>query len=202
MQHPQTPPSSPLPPPTLPNPNRPQPHHPPRRNLRYCTLSSPTLSYSQARGPSVTTATTSDVNPLDGFLARWAASGASERAEEERQGHIRWLRPEFQCRDAQPTQTTALPGTEEDEPEDTTTATKRRPAASTEKRPWPNTLPAQAQALRERLATTNKPATPEQLAKTFQRANKTRVAEILETLASLGQCQQVGQHTYMGWVPI
>jgi len=165
------------------------------------------------------------------ILARLVALNA-ERAEEERQGQIRWLRPEFQCPPAATATETQAPldGTEEAISPPGGRVSSRagsedaigppskgdqagRPGgrvspragseiavevASKEKRPWPKTLPAQAQALREVLATLNRPASPEELARLFQRANRARVAEILETLASLGQCREVEAGRYGG----
>ena len=58
--------------------------------------------------------------------------------------------------------------------------------------PWPKTLPAQFQAVRDMLADQPGPASAEQIARQFQRARTKRVAELLETLAALGQVQQPG----------
>ena len=69
---------------------------------------------------------------------------------------------------------------------------KTKPA----KLPWPDTLAEQAKALRTALASQPKPATPDQLAKTFARANLDRVEELLETLVSLGQARQTTNGTY------
>ena len=56
--------------------------------------------------------------------------------------------------------------------------------------PWPKTLPAQFQAVRDMLADQPAPADAEQIARRFQRARTKQVAELLETLAALGQVQQ------------
>ena len=100
-----------------------------------------------------------------------------ERTEEERNGLIRWLRPEFQNPDAATQATINL------EPEATTKQNKKTAAAKTKKQPWPNTLRERAEAIRDALATEAAPITPEQLARRFSRANKHQVAELLETLA-------------------
>ena len=85
-----------------------------------------------------------------------------ERAEEEKRGIIRWLRPEYQNPNgAQAASTTqgALPI----EPE----SREASPAVAGAKRPWPKTLPEQAKA--DRAVLTEQPTglTPEQLARLF-----------------------------------
>nr|VFK15522.1 MAG: hypothetical protein BECKLPF1236A_GA0070988_1012712 [Candidatus Kentron sp. LPFa]VFK30774.1 MAG: hypothetical protein BECKLPF1236C_GA0070990_1011913 [Candidatus Kentron sp. LPFa] len=103
-----------------------------------------------------------------------------QRAAEEQRGLVRWLRPEYQ------------------NPEGTTTQEEIRPdtptAAATgiekAKAPWPKTLPEQVQALRAALDRYPEPATVQQLAKTFTRAQSKRVGEILDTLVSLGQARE------------
>lgn len=114
------------------------------------------------------------------ILERLVALNA-ERAEEERQGLIRWLQPEFQCPEgAAGTQTETIDVGE-------TTPAK---AATAKKQPWPKALAEQAQAVRSALEGSAAPATPEQVARGFQRARTERVAELLDTLASLGQCRR------------
>ena len=106
-----------------------------------------------------------------------------ERAEEEKRGTIRWLRPEYQNPDGvQAASTTrgALP-IEPESPE-------ASPAVAGAKRPWPKTLPEQAQAVRAVLAEQAIGLTPEQLARLFLCANTQRVTDMLNTLVSLGQC--------------
>jgi len=61
------------------------------------------------------------------------------------------------------------------------------PAPSLSPRPWPERLAEQAQAVRAALAALEGPATVEQVAAAFVDAPSERVAELLETLASLGQ---------------
>jgi len=106
-----------------------------------------------------------------------------ERAEEEKRGVIRWLRPEYQHPEGtkadSATQST-LP-IEQEEPES--------PAINAGKRPWPKTLPEQAQAVRAVLAEHASGLTPEQLARLFLRANTKLVSDLLQTLVSLGQAR-------------
>jgi SAM-dependent methyltransferase len=114
-------------------------------------------------------------------LERLVALNA-ERADEERGGIIRWLRPEFQ--NPQQAAQGAL------------ITEQRKAAAQTaarQKAPWPRSLAEQARAVRSALAAFAGVATAEQLARTFARAPKDRVAELLKTLASLGQAREVGE---------
>ncbi len=105
-----------------------------------------------------------------------------ERAREEEQGLIRWLRPEYQQpHGAQITIQDDLNLGEED-------AVKIAPKA---KLLWPKTLPEQVQAVRAALASAAAPSTAETIARTFQRARADKVGELLETLAALGQVREV-----------
>ena len=111
-----------------------------------------------------------------------------ERAEEEKRGIIRWLRPEYQNPDgAQAASTTQ--GDLPIEPE----SPEASPAVAGAKRPWPKTLPEQAQAVRAVLAEQPTGLTPEQLARLFLRANTQRVTDMLNTLVSLGQARAGGR---------
>ena len=115
-----------------------------------------------------------------------------ERAEEERRGLIRYLRPAIKKQKRQnPTgttqQTLATSGDEEEE----------QPAAPTKpakikKQPWPKTLSEQASAVQAALTQHAAPADETDLAKHFTRANKERIGELLETLASLGRARELG----------
>lgn len=89
----------------------------------------------------------------EAILERLVALNA-ERAAEERRGHIRWLRPEYQNPGgAAQTQTEAdVVGLAAD-------AGDRVPPGG--KRAWPKEMAAQAQAVREALAALNGPATPD-----------------------------------------
>ncbi len=111
------------------------------------------------------------------MLERLVALNA-ERAEEERQGVIRWLRPAFQAPDqpAPATQTTL----------DADVAATR-PLATL--RPWPKTLAEQARAVAEVLAETGEAQTPIELAARFEGAKLKPLAAMLETLAALGRAR-------------
>lgn len=57
-------------------------------------------------------------------------------------------------------------------------------------------LPEQFKAVRAALAAQGVPARPEQVAAQFVRVRRDRVAEVLETLVSLGQARQAGRGLY------
>jgi hypothetical protein len=118
----------------------------------------------------------------DEILTRLVALNA-ERAAEEAQGNIRWLRPEYQA----PTATTAPTGKQAKlDVDDETTATIA-PAAL---RTWPSELPAQVSALSEVLGGLAAPASVEAIASFFEgKKSKKRLEEmerLLETLRVLG----------------
>jgi hypothetical protein len=100
-----------------------------------------------------------------------------ERAAEEARGQIRWLRPEYQnpaghAAVAKGVQSTMDIG----------------PTVTTAKAPWPKTLPEQIAAVRATLSDLGT-ATPEQVARTFQRGRAGSVQPLLESLAALGQAR-------------
>jgi hypothetical protein len=110
----------------------------------------------------------------------------TERAREERNGLVRWLRSEFQ----HPKGTTqaAL---------DTGDVGDAPAAVKQEKTIWPKTMAEQARAVRNALAAQAGSVTARQLAGTFMRANVDRVEELLKTLASLGQAREVGEGRFV-----
>lgn len=122
----------------------------------------------------------------EAILERLVALNA-ERAAEERQGKIRWLRPEYQCPGGTATQTESVEGL----------AVAAVEAQAPTKRAWPNGLAEQAQSVRGALGGFNGPATAEQVARSFTRARTDRVVELLETLASLGQCRALEDGRYV-----
>jgi hypothetical protein len=110
------------------------------------------------------------------ILERLVALNA-ERAEEERNGLVRWLRPEFQNPSGVRAETqAAIPGTES--PEEETAA----PSSVT---PWPKKLPEQVAAVRG-LLLAGKAWGVEQVARTFKSARRREVEGVLESLAALG----------------
>lgn len=107
----------------------------------------------------------------------------AERAAEEARGIVRYLRPEFQNPDGDAGQQTGL---------DIDVAEKAKPkiAAKIAKQPWPKSLPDRIAGVRNALAASAAPLSVDAVAKHFTRARKTDVAEILETLVSLGHIRQ------------
>ena len=126
--------------------------------------------------------------PDDEILRRLVALNA-ERAAEERRGIVRWLRPEFQNPGGAAAPAAGATGTQQGE------LALTQPAAATaagakQKPAWPKALPEQVAALRGALATRVAPASAEKLAREFRGARADRVAELLATLAMLGQARQ------------
>ncbi|MEQ8836601.1 MAG: hypothetical protein RID07_07335, partial [Lacipirellulaceae bacterium] len=105
-----------------------------------------------------------------------------ERAEEEKRGLIRWLRPEYQNPDGATQQTMLL---------DTKETKKKTTKQKIKKQPWPKKLGEQAAAVSAALAAIGEPADEALVAKRFTRANKQRIAELLETLAGLGRAREL-----------
>ena len=115
------------------------------------------------------------------IVARVVALNA-ERAAEEANGHVRWLRPEFQA------------------PEDARRPAVQREmdiaeAATADLRPWPKEAPAQFIALRAALA--NGPASAREVASGFTGAPRPgKLDDMLATLAALGQARPLGGGRY------
>ena len=140
------------------------------------------------------------------LLTRLVALNA-QRAAEEATGHIRYLRPEYQRRkdsgfrsqEAQSPLNLNPDQTNLQLPAQLATSNKQPATASKRKQPWPKSLAARVRLIDETLRTTPGPHTPESLAKSFARADKDAIAEILETLAALGRAAKSGeQYTSVG----
>jgi hypothetical protein len=122
------------------------------------------------------------------LLERLVALNA-ERAEEERRGLVRWLRPDLQAPAAAASAGTqaalALPDADPEAP----SATPAQP------RPWPATRPDQARAVAEALAAAARPVTPAEVAAMFDGAPEPGVADLLAALTTLGHARK---HTAEG----
>lgn len=107
----------------------------------------------------------------------------ADRAEEERRGIIRWLRPEYQApKEAQPVQAKFA---SDDADDDGTPA--RKPKAKPEgAQPWPASLAERIAAVRDLVLRSSRPWTTEDVAKSFKRAKRTDIEAVLESLAALG----------------
>lgn len=116
------------------------------------------------------------------LLARLAALNA-ERAREEQQGHVRWLRPDFQAPHASGQQTEL--DTDTDASNDAAAPCPTPP----QRQPWPSELPQQVAAVAQLLEQANAPMTLEQITACFTGKGKwkQRVPGILEILGALGR---------------
>lgn len=151
----------------------------------------------------------SDIQPTDSeeILNRLVALN-TERCKEEANGQIRWLRPEYQDRDAR-NQALALSTPTADastefgpsdggdvcSPEPQAEGTKSAAAKSkspTNKHPWPATLPEQMALLVKLLSDAPAPLTEANIANhiTGKGGWKKRLPDLLQTLVALGRARQ------------
>lgn len=100
-----------------------------------------------------------------------------ERALEEARGLVRWLRPEYQNPAGRAAVAKGDQGAMDLGPKDTTT-----------KAPWPKSLPEQIAAVQAALYDLGE-ATPEQIARQFQRGRAGTVQPLLESLTALGHAR-------------
>ena len=122
------------------------------------------------------------------ILRRLVALNA-ERAAEEAAGKVRWLRPDYQMRNAK-----CEMGNDQTNlvlPEGNSKFPIPNSKFKQTKLPWPKSLSERVRAIEEALSTA--PATPADLAKRFSRAKESDIAEILETLATLGRATKNGK---------
>ncbi|HVZ41376.1 MAG TPA: DNA methyltransferase [Candidatus Kapabacteria bacterium] len=136
------------------------------------------------------------------ILERLVALNA-ERAREEAEGKIRWLRPEFQNPKGAPGIAQQFEGLVSEPVHAYAAGTKAGRAARgkgaqgkaaakpAEKIPWPSSYREQTMAVRGALIAYGAPATATDIAARFKSARKARVEEILQTLAELGQIREV-----------
>ena len=100
-----------------------------------------------------------------------------ERADEERRGVIRWLRPDFQTPDAKkPATQTVMAGA--DEP--------AAAAAVTAAAAWPKKLPEQIGAIRDLVTKGSEEWSAEQVAAAFKGGKRKDAEDLLDGLAALG----------------
>ncbi len=124
------------------------------------------------------------------LLVRLVALNA-ERAAEEAQGQIRWLRPAYQHPSAPPRQAAiVLDGAGgETLPGDTP------PALAVQRQPWPAALPEQVAAVARVLAGSPLPLSEADLAARFTGKGpwKKRLPQIIDTLEALGRVRRQGE---------
>src|SRR5512132_1260227 len=104
----------------------------------------------------------------------------AERAEEEKKGFVRWLRPDFQNPSGKKpdTQAPLLSTDEDEEPQ-----SGPPPAAI---KPWPRKIADQIAAVRDRVAFPGKLFTVESVAAAFKGAKKKDIEGFLDGFAALG----------------
>ena len=123
------------------------------------------------------------------ILERLVALNA-ERAEEEKRGLIRWLRPEFQAPQASGTKQAEIEYTADEPAESKLTKGKKKAAKAAApkaaKVAWPKEQALRTRAVQEALAAAIGPLEPAEIAKQFSRGSADQVADILKALCSLG----------------
>ena len=121
------------------------------------------------------------------ILERLVALNA-ERAAEEKRGIIHWLRPDYQAKgQVKITLPVDLPFSFGK----LTKKSKSKPATPKGKTAWPKKMAERVQVVEAALHR-HGTATPAELAEQFKRAKPADVAEILETLVTMGRARQQG----------
>jgi hypothetical protein len=123
------------------------------------------------------------------ILTRLVALNA-ERAAEEAQGVIRYLRPEYQNPSSVSASQSGLSLSAPPRLRAKTLHPASRAKASSAKTPWPKPLAERVRAVEEALKSASAPVTAEALSKTFARASASDIQEILDTLVTLGRVHQ------------
>jgi hypothetical protein len=132
------------------------------------------------------------------LLERLVALNTQRRAEEA-QGHIRWLRPEFQAPSATQTSMAGL-GDSGRRNQKSDAATSPQVTPTPMQQPWPQTLPDQLAAVAKILADSSTAQTETQLAANFTGKGrwKSRLPDILAALEALGRARRVDEVRWMG----
>jgi hypothetical protein len=145
-----------------------------------------TVSLLDTTPEGLTAAVNAFERELDAEILQRLVTLNAARAEEEKHGVIHWLRPDYQTK-GQGTITLPvdLPFTF-GKPAKKSKAKAAKPKGKTA---WPKSLAERVQAVEAALHR-NGTATPAELAKQFKRAKPADVAEILETLVTMGRARQ------------
>ncbi len=122
--------------------------------------------------------------PEETILQRLVALNAERRAEEE-EGHVRYLRPEYQA-----------PETVETQAEMDLDVQVGGDGAPAEPLDWPSGLTPRAKAVRAVMTHADAPLTVEQVARHFYNARRADVRELLETLEALGHVEGTDDGAY------
>jgi hypothetical protein len=126
------------------------------------------------------------------ILTRLVALNA-ERAAEEAQGVIRYLRPEYQNPSSVSASQSGLSLSAPPRLRAKTLHPASRAKASSAKTPWPKPLAERVRAVEEALRSASASVSAETLAKRFARASASDIQEILDTLVTLGRIHQSGE---------
>ena len=127
------------------------------------------------------------------LLVRLVALNA-ERAAEEAQGHIRWLRPEYQHPAGKPIQT-AISIDDAGRGKQDVASSDPVPQIAIPRAPWPNALPEQVAAVARVLTASPIPLSEADLAARFTGKGpwKKRLPQIIDTLEALGRVRRQGE---------
>lgn len=140
-----------------------------------------------AAGSDGTPATRAECqHALDEAILERLVALNQERTAEEKRGHIRWLRPEFQKPSGQG------PATQTELDTDGETDDEEGTAATPANRPWPKSLPEQIRAVAEVVITDGRWLSADEIAGSFKGRGrwKERLPQILETLVAIGRLQE------------
>lgn len=107
-----------------------------------------------------------------------------ERAEEERAGQIRWVRPAFQAK-SHPTK-----------PSQTILQLHKAEKAKVLERVWPNALPDQVVAVASVVARSNKPLSAQDVSRLFKGKRAATVMPVLDALAGMGMVRKLEDGRY------
>jgi len=132
----------------------------------------------------------------DAILERLVALN-DERAEEEKRGIVRWLRPDFQNpqESVEPAQI-AMAGV------DAVIRPARVPAAPPEKIEWPVRLAERIAAVRNEFMISSDSFDTSAVMKRFKRARRRDIEEVLESLEALGLLVSYGEGDARQWKPV
>ncbi|MCA9112127.1 MAG: hypothetical protein KDA52_19390 [Planctomycetaceae bacterium] len=127
-----------------------------------------------------------------------------ERAAEEAQGHIRWLRPEFQnpaLRGALATEQAEQAEMEVEAPEAEEAASPAAVAAPVAKRAWPKGVAEQIKAVADVMASAGRPVSLADLEASFTARGRwrDRLPTIVETLEAIGRARRCGPVETPAW---
>ncbi len=107
------------------------------------------------------------------------------RAQEEKNGLVRYLRPAYQAPELQQ-RALALPGR----------AAKTAAPAAAAAQPWPAELAQQMQAIRDAVQQADQPLSAAQVAARFRRTTAAKVQPLLDTLTALSLLRQTEEGAY------